>query len=188
MTMYLLDTNAYFKYLHYLAKQHIADNASIEVLKNNQCCISEITWIEIISVIGKYARGVGSVKSKCNCIISEKGDTCSNYKFGQKVKWPPKRVKAWLKMVREIRNGTSTLVAISTIALTPGTITIAQDVIIHSLKHKFGSLDSIIGATARIVGSNGDECILVTSDRGFCSGLKLAKIPYEDFLSDVKVS
>ena len=54
---YLLDTNAYFAILRYVISQE--RNEKYERILNGNCCISKLTRIEIISVIGKYARGAG---------------------------------------------------------------------------------------------------------------------------------
>ncbi len=55
MEDYLLDTNAYFAILRYVISQE--RNEKYERILNGNCCISKLTRIEIISVIGKYARG-----------------------------------------------------------------------------------------------------------------------------------
>ena len=57
---YLLDTNAYFNLLKLLRKYN--ENAKeypecIKQLLSGNLCISTVTKVEIISVLGKYARG-----------------------------------------------------------------------------------------------------------------------------------
>ncbi len=55
MAKYLLDTNAYFAILKYIVEEE--HNSVMEAIVNSKCCISKLTQIEIISVIGQYARG-----------------------------------------------------------------------------------------------------------------------------------
>ena len=54
MAKYLLDTNAYFAILKYIVEEE--HNSVMEAIVNSKCCISKLTQIEIISVIGQYAR------------------------------------------------------------------------------------------------------------------------------------
>lgn len=56
MPQYLLDTNAYFKILEDNYRTSDSNSEIVNILTHN-CYISELTKIEIISVIGKYARG-----------------------------------------------------------------------------------------------------------------------------------
>lgn len=64
---YLLDTNAYFNFLNELSNS-IPSERKNEILGLNtrRFYISEITSIEIISVLGKYARGNSGGSQKCN--------------------------------------------------------------------------------------------------------------------------
>ena len=58
--VYLLDTNALFNYIKYKVKYASLDldlQHNIDELESNKCYISEITTVEIVSVLGKYARG-----------------------------------------------------------------------------------------------------------------------------------
>ena len=73
---FLLDTNAYFNFLRALKAEKSGDNQytdTIKKIKEGNPCISVITKVEIISVLGKYARGKNGGSQKCNCIISEDG-------------------------------------------------------------------------------------------------------------------
>ena len=82
---YLLDTNALFNYVKYKITYSSLDTESqkiIDELEGNKCYISEITTIEIVSVLGKYARGgLGAAK-----------------------KMKTKQIKAWKKLIDQILN------------------------------------------------------------------------------------
>lgn len=54
---------------------------SIATLKNEKLIVSSITEVEIISVLGKYARGVQGGMSKCTCQISPEGHICQNSRY-----------------------------------------------------------------------------------------------------------
>ena len=97
---YLLDTNAYFNFLNELSNS-IPSERKNEILGLNtrRFYISEITSIEIISALGKYARGNSGGSQKCNCIIDPNGTICNNQRFTVKRNpWQKRRIKAWLKM------------------------------------------------------------------------------------------
>lgn len=58
---YLLDTNAYFNLLKEAqsTKEAVSPfSEQVDTIKAGKVCISKITTVEIISVLGKYARGV----------------------------------------------------------------------------------------------------------------------------------
>ena len=48
-------------------------SATIEELLSQKLTVSSITKVEIISVLGKYARGNQGGIQKCNCMISQDG-------------------------------------------------------------------------------------------------------------------
>lgn len=74
MKKYLLDTNAYFALLAYIVTGE-NDKIIADILAG-ECYISRVTQIEIISVIGKYARGGGGGSQMCNRICKDTGVMC----------------------------------------------------------------------------------------------------------------
>ncbi len=67
MKRYLLDTNAFFEMLSFLAGKSVRkDEYNFEDIKQGECYISKITELEILSVIGKYGRGEPSQWQNCN--------------------------------------------------------------------------------------------------------------------------
>lgn len=72
MKRYLLDTNAFFEMLSFLAGRNVrADAYNFEEIKQGECYISKITELEILSVIGKYGRGEPSKWQNCDRQIAE---------------------------------------------------------------------------------------------------------------------
>ena len=181
---YLLDTNAYFNLLKLLRK--CDENAMeypecIKQLLKGNLCISTVTKVEIISVLGKYARGNSGGYNKCNCIIAEDGTTCSNYKYTPpRKKWKTKLIKAWLQLIDETIDGKSTLIQMKLLPFTEKTIDEAQRVVVHALTYNFGSMDAIIAATAKEFIDDKKSITVVTSDRGLKACLQQCSIPCWD--------
>lgn len=78
---YLLDTNAYYNLLKESREQQKGNSnfsAEIHTLTSGNLFISIITKIEIISVLGKYARRNNGGFQKCTRCISETGETCQH--------------------------------------------------------------------------------------------------------------
>lgn len=190
MQNYLLDTNAYFNLLKLLRKYN--ENAlelpeSIKKLLSGNLCISTVTKVEIISVLGKYARGNSGTRNKCNCVISEDGTVCSNYKYTlPRKRWGTKLIKAWLQLINETLTGKSTLVQLQLLPFTEKTIDEAQHIIVHALTYNFASMDSIIAATAKESIDNQVSITVITSDKGLKACLQQCNIPCWDVLTQIE--
>lgn len=134
--VYLLDTNAYFNFLRYATKALGDDdtfNETIEKIRDAECYISQVSLLEIISVLGKYSRGNSGGKEKCNCIIDEHGTICPNFKYTtKKNKWSKKRKKAWIKYFEEMKQGTSDILSIHVLPLDAITWAEAEKIIMLS--------------------------------------------------------
>lgn len=184
--VYLLDTNAYFNFMRY-STHALGDgddfDASVSKIKAADCCISQITLIEIISVLGKYARGKSAGKEKCNCIIDEGGTVCPHYKVIQgRKRWSNKRKKAWIKYFDEVRNGTSALLKVRVLPLDGDIWKEAENIIPLSMDYKFASLDALIAATAKMEQrkSGNQPFSVVTSDKSLKCALLKCSIPTWD--------
>lgn len=179
---YLLDTNAYFNFLNELSNL-IPSERKNEILGLNtrRFYISEITSIEIISALGKYARGNSGGSQKCNCIIDPNGTICNNQRFTVKRNpWQKRRIKAWLKMIEETQSGKSNLFNVELISLDRETLEIANKIILYSLSHNFGSMDAVIAATAKKKILSGEQVTVVTSDKALKACLSKCDIPIFD--------
>lgn len=181
---YLLDTNAYFNLLK-LAYQFKDDDSScpesVKKLKSNNLYVSTVTKVEIISVLGKYARGVNGGYNKCNCFISSDGKICENQKYTYpRKKWSNKKIKLWLQLIDETITGRSTLAQLGLLPFSEKTIEEARRIILHALTFSFGSMDAIIAATAKESISNQKDMIVVTSDKSLKACLAKCGLPFWD--------
>lgn len=71
MEKYLIDTNVFWEILCEMAGITIHGRKfDIGRIKNGECFISEITKVEIMSVMGKYARGEQAQWQLCNRLTS----------------------------------------------------------------------------------------------------------------------
>lgn len=79
MKQYLLDTNAFFEMLSFLAGKGVRkDEYDFEDIRRGKCYISKITELEILSVIGKYGRGEQEQWQKCSRQIDQDGNKCTH--------------------------------------------------------------------------------------------------------------
>ena len=183
----LLDTNAFFNLLKMMNPDAGEDSivaTCIDNLKSKKLVVSTITEVEIISVMGKYARGSHGGTSKCNCLISDKGDVCQNTRYTvARKKWNKNRVKAWMQLISEIFEGKSKLLTINVEPFNTATIEEAKKVIIHALLHSFASMDAMIDATAKLARENGRDVTVVTSDKGLKACLRAIGVPCDDYFS-----
>lgn len=181
---YLLDTNAFFNLLKEIREVEKGDStfsAQIALLTSGDIYISNITKIEIISVLGKYARGRSGGFHQCTRSVSEKGDTCPNKWYSSpEAKWNRRKVNMWLQLIKETIEGTSSLVSVRILPFDEGTIHCAEQIITNALIHNFASMDAMIAATARQVIDNGCNITVVTSDKGLKACLDNVSIPYWD--------
>lgn len=109
MKKYLLDTNAFFELLSYLSGKTVRkDGYDFADIRQGECYISKITELEILSVIGKYGRGVPSQWQTCRRQISEEGEKCGKRYFFEGTRpWNKKLCAAMKKLVKEMIDGFS---------------------------------------------------------------------------------
>lgn len=164
--VYMLDTNAFFNFIKYTSLS-LGDDSNdtikeaVKKIKTSECYISLISTVEIISVIGKYARGGAGANNK---------------------RMKPKAVQQWIKLVEDILSGKSSLLSVSTLTFSENTIAEAKIIVQYALLHNFGSLDAIIAATAKACCSEKctENIILITSDKGLKACLLKCNIPHWD--------
>lgn len=175
MKKYLLDTNAFFELISYLAGKKIRrDEYEYGDIIKGECYISKMTELEINSVIGKYGRGEPAQWQKCSRLLSEDGLQRCNHDYffkGQKP-WKKKVCRDMQKLVREILDGSSPILNVRVLDVTTEIIDRANNFMMLSFKYKFGSHDAIIAATAIIHSSEDDMMYVVTSDRALRAAMK----------------
>lgn len=181
---FLLDTNAFYNLLKVMnpeVKEQESFSDSVAVLKSAKLVVSSITEVEIISVLGKYARGSQGGVSKCNCKISPEGHICQNNRYTEsRKKWNKKRIKIWLQFINEIFEGKSQRLSVNIEPFDTSTVEEAKHVIKHALIHNFASMDAMIAATAKLAYDNNRNITVITSDKGLKACLSQIGVPYDD--------
>lgn len=186
---YLLDTNAFFNLLSALNPDAQAGDSlpePIEKLLSEKLCVSTITKVEIISVLGKYARGNQGGLQKCTCKISQTGDLCQNNRYSEpRPKWNKRKIKAWLQFISEIFEGRSRLLSLGVEPFNQETISEAERIILHALSNNFASMDAMIAATARIAKDDKRDVTVITSDKGLKACLGKCDIQCWDLFAQI---
>lgn len=182
---FLLDTNAYFNILKAHNKGGLDQVISeLGPLNEGNLYISTVTKVEIISVLGKYARGSTGGLQKCNCIISANGDVCQNSRYTPKRKaWKKKIIKGWLKLIEESISGKSDLITLTLLPFDCTTIRKAERIAQLALQFSFASMDALIAATAQNEIDNGHNIVVVTSDKSLKACLNESGIPWKDIFN-----
>lgn len=180
---YLLDTNCYallFKRPIDIRYQNLMSLFS----DNIHFYISEITSMEIHSVLGKYRRGIQPQRQKCDRQIFLNGSEkkCENLWVtrGRK-KLKPKIYRGMLKLLSDIESGRGTIKT-TMIEINEHTVSFAKSILYqYSDKYNFGSHDAMIaGSVIDFRNKNHEDLTLVTSDKGFKSVLQELSIPIFD--------
>lgn len=174
MDKYLLDTNAFFEMLSFLAGKNVRrDGYDYEDIKKGECYISKLTELEIISVIGKYRRGEPAQWQKCDRMISLDETRCNhNYYNKGKKPWNNRLCRDLHKLVKEILQGKSSVFKVNVLELDEEIINRAEVFMMYSSKFNFGSQDALIAATALVNSEDGNVLQVVTSDRGLRAAMK----------------
>ena len=177
---YLLDTNAYYNLLRESREQQKGKSAfSVEMSKlvSGTLFISNITKIEIVSVLGKYARGNNGGFQRCTRCISKTGEACQNgWYSAPRACWNRREISGWQKLIQETILGTSSLITVNILPFDDKTIQMAEQLIVHALVHNFASMDAMIAATAQEAIEAGQDMTVVTSDKGLKACLMKANI------------
>ncbi len=167
MKKFLLDTNAFFELLGYLAGKEVRrDGYDFSDIREGECYISKITELEILSVIGKYGRGEASQWQQCSRQIDEEGKKCEHRYFHQgRRPWNKNLCRDMYKLVKEMINGSSSILKVNVLDINHSIIHRAEGFMMYAYKYKFGSQDALIAATAIVHSSDTEPMLVVTSDR-----------------------
>ncbi|GFI38093.1 hypothetical protein IMSAGC015_02282 [Lachnospiraceae bacterium] len=174
MRRYLLDTNAFFEMLGFLAGRNVRPDAyDFEEIMQGECYISKITELEILSVIGKYGRGAPSQWQNCNRQIAADGTKCTHQFFQKGCKpWNKRLCTHMRKLVKEMIDGTSPIITLHVLDIAQDIIDRAEGFMMHAVKYKFGAQDALIAATAIAHSGAADPLFVVTSDRALMAAMK----------------
>lgn len=164
MEKFLIDTNAFWEIICEMAGIPMKGKRfDIERIKRGECYISEVTRVEIMSVMGKYARGEQAQWQICNRITGDDGTRCSlrHYNPGRK-RWKRKQIVELRKLINDIVEGRNSIFKVTILPITHEVISEAERFIDLAFKYKFASMDAMIAATAKCYGV--DEICVVTHD------------------------
>lgn len=172
MEHYLLDTNVFFHVIEAIANS--TPNKEIRLLREGKCYISELTRIEIISVLGKHSRGMSRQVQVCDRVIDEKGETCGcKYYIAAQKRWKNRVIADWLKLIKDIVMGNCPFFTVEVLPVTHEVCETARMFVSHALHHNFGSLDAMIAATAiEFKSRTGTELRVVTYDKKLLAAIK----------------
>ncbi len=188
---FLLDTNAYFRLFQNRKSpdyDHLAYDRLIKRIKGEEDVvsfyISEITSLEIHSVLGKYGRGMSSQHLPCTrkIIVAQEERSCSNIwvshgrrKMRRKVFRDIQKLIFDTEAMRGIFQ--ATILELDTIALHEARNLLSG----YSHRYNFGSHDALIaGSLIAVKQVKKIDLTLVTSDKGFKAMLREKGIPVFD--------
>lgn len=186
-TYYMIDTNSYYLFFQ---KNKFDEQAR---LKEKLCFdekitffISEITSLEIHSVLGKYCRGIPSQTQICRKIIVSADSleaSCINpWTIRGRNKLRPRVFRNMQKLVSDIesKNGSiqADILPLEQESIEKGT----QLLIKYAHRYSFSSHDALIAGSFIYVREmcKTSDWTLVTSDKGLKAMLKEEKIDYFD--------
>lgn len=191
---YWLDTNAYFL----LYQPQGGDNSQrlVTRLTNGgiiQCSISEITSLEIHSVIGQYARAQPATPLTCDRRVEHHtgAQSCSHRWLPTgRVRIKPPVLKRLHKLIHDAEQERGIL-QVRVHSVSPTAFSRASRYLMkHAIRIRIGSHDALIAACfaeAKASGSLGAACF-VTCDRGLKRMLEAEGISHYDPQTDVEWS
>lgn len=183
---FLLDTNAYFLLFskakseaYHRLEEKLSDGSGLSFF------ISEITSLEIHSVLGKYRRGAPRQSQSCDRIVllpDGKNLKCPNkWLFEGRKKLTVKVFRYLRKMILDVESRKGEIRATILMNGSEPIDRARQLLIKYADKYRFGSHDAIIAGTFIMARKKvGIDLTLVTSDKGFKSVLLEESLPFYD--------
>lgn len=183
---YLLDTNAYYLFFQKDMQEELSRLSKQLKIGENTCFfLSEISSLEIHSVLGKYRRGVQSQTQQCErtVILEERIQPCQNTWIARgRKKLNPKVFRDMRKMISDIESKKGFIQA-EIIPLEREAISTGMRLLMdYADRHSLGSHDALIAGSlinARQQDKNLD-LILVTSDKALKAVLSSENVPFLD--------
>jgi hypothetical protein len=184
---YLLDTNAYFLFFRPSSPPLLKLTQMLRQGAKTTFYISEITSLEIHSVLGKYRRGAQRQEQQCDrqMMVGATMNTCPNVWFSPKrSRMRPKVYRDMLKLLSDIEGGRGDIQA-TIRRLNDDCKANAQKLLLkYSDRYAFGAHDALIAGTAiEATRAMAVPLRTVTSDRGLKAVLRNERIPYFDPLT-----
>lgn len=184
-TPFLLDTNSYYLIFQF-PKPIFYTNLESKIQSGEMLSfyISEITALEIYSVLGKYARGTPEQKVLCDrIIVNGQHKSCTNKYLSQqkRKKLKTKQVHDLHKLIADIQsqrgNIQATILKLDSFSIEKGT----ELLIKYADKYNFGSQDAMIAGTLIATKElKSLDLTLVTSDKGLKAVLTEENLSFYD--------
>jgi len=185
---FLLDTNAYSAFFQRNPPPFLGS------LEERVTCdgirsfyISEITSLEIHSVLGKYRRGCPMQFQAClRPVVADGGEgACSETWISRGLRPLTRRqYRDFCKMVNEVEAGlgdlSATVLRLDQRAVEAGRLLLSK----YAEKYRFGSHDALIAGTLVSAHEAGFELTLTTRDRGLKASCRDEGLPYWDPAND----
>lgn len=178
---YLVDTNAYHLFFSNVSQE---SRTRLESLLRNgdniEFYISEITSMEIYSVLGKDRRGIQNQNQLCTRTVVD-GVCSNNWMVTGRKGIKDKLYRQLIRLVSDIQEETGEVRA-QIIPLSAEIIMASKNFLIdYADRFNFGSQDALIAGTAIAFKiHSGIELTIITSDRGLKAALASANIPVFD--------
>ena len=189
-TLFLLDTNAYFHFFRNPKTRSQSETQLythlVQKLQEGGVIsfyISEITSMEIHSVLGKYRRGSPAQRQQCEreIVASSEGIKCSNvWVFPRSKPMKPKVFRDMQKLISDIEASKGSIQA-AILRLDQASIDRAKKLLLrYADRYNLGSHDALVGGSLIVAREKGMDLTLITSDRGFKAVLREESIPFYD--------
>lgn len=192
-TPFLLDTNAYARFFRNPKRRTSVEtnayNCLIRKIQSGPITsfyISEITSMEIHSVLGKYRRGIQSQRQQCTREIVMNGGIaqCDHLWITHGTRRMPERLfHDMQKMISDIEaqkgDVQATVLSLDAICVNEARRLLTR----YAERYNFGSHDALIVGSLLVKKQEGVNLTLVTSDKGFKKVLKDEGIDFYDPLN-----
>jgi predicted nucleic acid-binding protein len=180
---YLLDTNCYFIFFQHPRPASYTSLANkLATASGISFYVSEITSMEIHSVLGKYRRGNPRQHQPCarKIVVESRAAQCPNTWTSVEVKrMTPKVFRDIRKLISDIERQAGDIRA-TILGLDSSAILAARRLLMERAdRYRFGSHDALIAGTAISARDKGMN-LVVTSDRSLKAVLKKESVPFYD--------
>lgn len=188
--VYWLDTNAYFL-LYQPHSVTVAQGLTLRLTSGGvlQCSVSEITSLEIHSVLGKYSRAEPAAPYPCDrMVVGPSGPEACKHRWipRSRTKIHPRKLRNLHKLISDAEQQRGTL-QVRVHPVPAGAYQRARQYLQkHAITIPVGSHDALIAASVALAqtADSANTIQLVTSDRGLKRLLQAEGIPHYDPLTN----
>lgn len=180
----MLDTNNYYLFFHRpKSPSYFNLESRLKSGQTMEFFVSEITSLEIHSVLGKYRRRGPAQNQRCDrmVIVDGREKPCQN-------EWVvPRKIRLSRRLFHDIQKVVNNIeackgvVKANVLPLTTDAILEGRRLLmLYADRYNFGSHDALIAGSFIFRRRTNRGLVLATSDRGFKAVLKAETLPYYD--------